>query len=652
MDTPTKHPEKLALACFSISIFCLLFSALLGYFISHSPTIQCAYLSLSVAVMFSAMAFWSFRLVRWEKEESDEQERIRAAYSRNDLFTEDEVIHHSAAQTRRVAERYLIPLVTTICGFLIVAFTYHMKRGWTDSSTSERIPSNLAGLSTILFIICLMAGSYGVGVSRERGYNWLRPAGHWLKLSAGIYLVPVAAIFADYAGIVGVEVVATKTASAFLMVFGAEMIFNVIIGFYRTEIKEEHKRPVFESLSLGLVTEPGRIARNITSAVEYQFGLKVSDTRFDQFTRRTVTPYILLSTGLLYLLDCFVLIEADEKGIIERFGKPVSQRVLRPGLYCKLPRPFESARKFPIKRVKKVNVGFQEQLDDDDGVSKDKKDTKSHLLTARTVLWTQRHYHSETHYLVASNNQEPDAHVLRRNGRFITSDSRPAPMNVLAAAIPVFYKIDEEKLFDYAYNYEEPEKILEFTASQVIVNFFASVDFLDLVGASRLAYQSELEERVRQAVLTLDPPLGIRLQFVGLMGMHPPVEVAKSYQRVAAAQEEAANKIFEAERYATNVRSKTTAECSRLILTAEGYRVRQAMVSSGEAERFQQRLQAYQTAPLVFKTRNFLDVIEHRAAAIKKYVIANQTKEVFIIDLQQKVRPDLLEDFEITGQEE
>ena len=83
-----------------------------------------------------------------------------------------------------------------------------------------------------------------------------------------------------------------------------------------------------------------------------------------------------------------------------------------------------------------------------------------------------------------------------------------------------------------------------------------------------------------------------------------------------------------------------------MIFNAEAYHYRQSTISEGEAERFQQNKIAYEMAPEVYKLRSFLDLLEHDIKGIKKYIVAGSSKEVLTFDLQQKIRPDLLENLQ------
>src|SRR5512140_561011 len=96
------------------------------------------------------------------------------------------------------------------------------------------------------------------------------------------------------------------------------------MDIYRPRLKGQYIRSAFESRLLGLISEPGGILYTAASAIDYQFGFKVSHTWFLQLLQKAIAPLILFSIVTLYLLSSITIVQPDEKGIIERFGKPMA----------------------------------------------------------------------------------------------------------------------------------------------------------------------------------------------------------------------------------------------------------------------------------------------------------------------------------------
>src|SRR5512140_2202336 len=128
------------------------------------------------------------------------------------------------------------------------------------------------------------------------------------------------------------------------------------MDIYRPRLKGQYIRSAFESRLLGLISETGGILYTAANAIDYQFGFKVSQTWFFQLLEKAIAPLILFSIVTLYLLTCITIVQPDEKGIIERFGKPIIENQIGPGLHLKLPWPIDIAYNYPVNRILQINV--------------------------------------------------------------------------------------------------------------------------------------------------------------------------------------------------------------------------------------------------------------------------------------------------------
>ncbi|MGH7910026.1 MAG: SPFH domain-containing protein, partial [Thermodesulfobacteriota bacterium] len=70
---------------------------------------------------------------------------------------------------------------------------------------------------------------------------------------------------------------------------------------------------------------------------------------------RVIFIYIVL--GAWILLSSLYIVEADEQGVVKRFGK--YNRTQKPGLHFKLPWPIEKVQKPKVTEVKRIEIGFR-----------------------------------------------------------------------------------------------------------------------------------------------------------------------------------------------------------------------------------------------------------------------------------------------------
>ncbi|HZX14008.1 MAG TPA: protease modulator HflK, partial [Thermodesulfobacteriota bacterium] len=70
---------------------------------------------------------------------------------------------------------------------------------------------------------------------------------------------------------------------------------------------------------------------------------------------RVIFIYIVL--GAWILLSSFYIVDADEQGVVKRFGK--YNRTQKPGVHFKAPWPIESVLKPRVTEVKRIEIGFR-----------------------------------------------------------------------------------------------------------------------------------------------------------------------------------------------------------------------------------------------------------------------------------------------------
>lgn len=646
MNDSSKRAEGLGLTALVLAAVLLVFTSFLGLRSFHSRILLAAGFPLAAAMVYALVAWWRSFLVRREAEEALEEQRVREEYDREDLFTDQEEALRLAAHARQSFDRYFVPAFALVSGLLLAIIAVLAWHYWNINPTfgEPRAALGAAGLSFFMMIFCLLAGSYFNGASREPAYRWVRAAGQWLLCSAPVFLLALATMLLEhYRKIVQWDLKSGKIVLAFMIVFGIELIVNFVIEFYRPRQTGEERRPLHESRLLALVTEPGGIARNVAQALDYQFGFEVSETWFYRFLERAVIPVIVILVLALYSLDCFVVVATDHVGLKERFGKPVADKQCQPGLYLKWPWPIERIRQFPAKQIQIVRIGYEElSHEEQHQASSGDGGPTAGDPSGKIILWDKTHYKEETRFLVATASQTQAAPEVPDEGT--PAKGGTVPVNFLSTSIPVHYRVADDGLADYAYNYSDSVHALEDLAAREVVRFFASADFIDLISAGQYRAREELERRITEAVTNAEPSLGVEIVFVGMMGAHPPHDVAKAYQQVIAAHEESATKVLEAEQYSLRTQNEAAAKREQILWEAKSYRYGKETVSGSEAERFNQQYNAYRIAPRVFKMRARLAMLAEIAGSVRKYIISDSIlrspggSEIINLNFEEKAK--------------
>jgi membrane protease subunit HflK len=118
--------------------------------------------------------------------------------------------------------------------------------------------------------------------------------------------------------------------------------------------------------------------------------------------------------------------------------------------------------------------------------------------------------------------------------------------------------------------------------------------------------------------------------------------VAATYEKVVGAQQTKLARILTAE--ADAIRTNALAEAKAYTITndADARRVQLVTSKQAEAAAFTNQIPAFNAAPDVYRQRLYLENFAAITKNTRKYVIlATNTSDVLIFDLQDKIRADL-----------
>ena len=294
--------------------------------------------------------------------------------------------------------------------------------------------------------------------------------------------------------------------------------------------------------------------------------------------------------------------------------------------------------------------------------------------------------------LVASEQKNSDESV----------DSTVPAVSLVIAAVPVQYRVTN--LFDFIYNHDEPEKVLESICYRELTKYavsaklemeneyfgsdIESVGNQSLLGKGRIEAADTLTQRIQLAAD--NEGLGVEIVFLGLQGVHPPVEVAADYQDVTGAIQEKQSLILDALRKEIRILTTTagsvakaeelaalekelqiekekenpdqnriselTSQLDEAFMQASGdtyialskaqtYAFNKTIMAEATGQRFAGQLKAYNAAPEIYLYKQGLVMLENTLKDIRKYVIVaqEQGRQVTIIDLQNKIEQSLTE---------
>jgi len=682
----SKRAEYLSRASLAVSVVFFIVTFLIGLWSGFFAVFAVSWLMPASALIWFVLCLWFHQRGLVEQEKLD-MTRMAKDRESSTIFQEEQSRAGLFAVAERrlgIFEKWFIPIFSGIIAAYQVGLGVYLLKSISGIGVESHDPLLCAVFMVAMAFVSFLLSRYATGMSSQAQWKLLKSGGSYLFGVSILYFVLALSLALVQFRFFAVMEVVSRVIPVVLVVLGAETGINIVLDIYRPRLKSQYYRSAFDSRLLGLINEPGGLFRTAASAIDYQFGFKVSQTWFYKLLEKAVAPLVLFAGVTLYLLSCFVTVGPNEEAIIEYFGNPVNSsgkvRHVGPGLALKLPWPIDIAYKYPTKRISVMNIGF-EQGDETSGLE--------------PLLWGKQHYKTEYKVLVAGESES------------LSSDT--VPVGLVMAAIPVQYRVKD--LYSFMYNHKvtrrrgeapvyEAEERLKVICYNELTKFAANAtigvsgnEAVDsLLGAGRARAKAVLAERVQAAAD--QAKLGIEIVFLGLQGIHPPVDLASDYQNVVGAvqKKQAAILKAQAERNRTlsslagtvgdveklynlaseyqqakeaedaNVVEKlgkeldmafagASGEIFQKLRHAQSYSFEKTNLARGSGERFAGQVKAYDAAPEFYKREQRLVAFEEALAEIRKYVVVgeNSDKQTTIIDLQEKLMPSI---YDMAGIEE
>ncbi len=585
-----------------------------------------ASIAYAVALLFSIAAYLDGAFAEMAAEEEEEKQLLAERKDSSILEAGEDVRFTSGSALKNY--RRFAPFVFTVLGAVLIAsLLWYFKNSISSRQAEDILRPDNAMHATLLSVMMLFgsvfAGAFFLGQSRTPAYRLLRPVGGYLI--AG-FVVMVLAVLTDlgFYNQKNFDSLAFTISFWMFAVLGAELILGMIIEFYRPRSAEE-PRPLYESRLLSLFTEPGGVMRNLSDALDYQFGFKLSKTWLYSFTEQSILPLLVIFLAVFWLSTSLYEVQPGEQGVRECFGR-VTSEPLPSGVYLALPRPFGQIRTVNCDTIRNFTIGVKH---DDSG-----KDDR----ISSVVLWTESHLKNETNYVVAA---EPTSREKSNDTAAKLSEQLAHPISFVGFSVPIQYRVKD--IMAYLYHSERPDETLRNFAEQVMIEYLAGTTLDKLLNEERMTTEHNIHERLQR--LADAGNLGVEIIAVNLLDLHPPVgDVSKAYQEVIGAIEKKETMILEAQTYAAKVVPEAKSTAQAILSEAESHRYSVTQVAAAEKELFERQLTGFSRSPEIYRLNAYLRVWEKEAMPIRKYLISSKLKnEIYELNFEEKERLDLID---------
>ena len=290
--------------------------------------------------------------------------------------------------------------------------------------------------------------------------------------------------------------------------------------------------------------------------------------------------------GLAGLRSTFYTVGVDEQALVLRFGQMVrTDRAVGPGLHWKMPWPVDRVHRIRTRRVYTLPVG--------------------NTADASTPMIWHFDHGDTTNYISGDN-------------------------NLFLPYLIVHYRI--KNLQDYYLNYRSgaADRLLDYQANHILTHIFATKEYYDIALFDRQEWTTAAERDLQR--LLDETRAGIEIVSFCLRDLHPPKDIAASYENVVAAYQNREQSLNKAERYYNTKLPKTRGAAHKTVTEANSMAQARVKLAEGEAENYMMRLSGFRNSGDIGKT-----LLSHRAA-VKNL----KGRELFLVDPKSGIDARLL----------
>jgi membrane protease subunit HflK len=322
-------------------------------------------------------------------------------------------------------------------------------------------------------------------------------------------------------------------------------------------------------VDLRIVIALGRRANlfaSLLDTAQQELGIDLRSTWALAVVRRFAQPLLLGLCVLGWLSTGVTIINANEVGLVERFGASIDRPPLPPGIHVHWPWPVDRIQRLSTSLVRTVPIGHEGVAD----------------LGPEDVLWAKPHASREYTLLLGDGND------------LITVD----------AAIQ--FRIRDAHA--WLYDTQNPSDALRAIGYRVVMRATVDRTLADAMSENVATLAASIRAKIQHDADELG--LGVEIVDFTIAGMHPPVAVAADYQAVVSAELAKVTAIVDAQ--AARNQSVPAAEAAAFVATSVAQSDGATAIAKAAADAWSFRaLEAqYTTARDEYRFRRRLEALE------------------------------------------
>jgi modulator of FtsH protease HflK len=285
---------------------------------------------------------------------------------------------------------------------------------------------------------------------------------------------------------------------------------------------------------------------------------------FGGFSNGRGLIFLFLLVVVVWVGSGFYRVQPDEQGVVMRFGAYAYWSP--PGLHWHLPWPVETVELPTVTRINRTEIGYRSAPG---GNVESGQDNAGRDVLAESLM--------------------------------LTGDE-----NIIDIDVAIFWRINDAAAF--LFNTANPETLVRGVAESSMREVIGRTPIQPALGPLRGQIESDV---LKQTQEILDRyKAGVEITQVQLQKVDPPAAVIESFRDVQRANTDAERMRNEAESYRNDIVPRARGDAARIVAEGQGAKAASVAQATGQAQRFESVLKAYQAAKDVTLRRMYLDTME------------------------------------------
>ena len=286
---------------------------------------------------------------------------------------------------------------------------------------------------------------------------------------------------------------------------------------------------------------------------------------------------ILAAIAAVWLLTGFYRVQADEQGVVLRFG--AFNRTSLPGLNYHIPWPVESVLLPQVTRINRIEIGYRTPAGANEPRVEEGRDAAGRDVLAESLM--------------------------------LTGDE-----NIIDIDFAVFWRIRNAS--DYLFKTRHPAYTVKSAAESVMREEIGQTPIQFALTEGRARIEADVMKGVQYILDQYGT--GIEVTQVQLQKVDPPAAVIDSFRDVQRANTDADRMRNEAQAYRNDIVPRARGDAARIVAEADAGRQAAIAEAGGQAQRFLSVLKAYDAAKDVTLRRLYIetmqDILSHTPAVV------------------------------------